>query len=318
MKYFLIAIVVAGLLIDNNAIASVASKLLKEGGGEAIEYGTKSFAKRTAKKAALREISEKFGIDTAEVVTRVASRYGKDPDEFATQVLRYKKWLSLSGDQLEVTVDFAARTGRKGAFLINRFGFNNLYSNGWMKTGAEKPIEEAWRIVDPYAIGGSWKRLRMAMTHANINGSGRDFCELLFENRASAGRIPGFVKGDKIFSGHIGDKRQGLDFIAPSPNGKLRIIEFSTGEKPAFGNQNQMSWEWIRKNLAEYVENADANTKINLRSAGFPFDKLTVSNLNDPKFPLENYVSREIYAPEINTEAVHSLLGKDVKTIILD
>lgn len=307
-----ILLLVVVCFITSISDASLVGRAVKEGSEQTIEHYVKKGAKKIGGREALRDLAKRFGDETAETIVRVAKKHGKDPEELAVKLRQLGKYLDIKGERLESLVDFTARNGRPGIFLVKRFGFDTVHGYDWTKSGAEDAINEAWRIVDPYAIDkGSWQRLRLALQKAGINRSGRDFCELLFENRARAGRIAGFAKGDQIFDGHVNGIRQGIDFLAPK-DGKLRVIEFSTGAKPTASNSTQMSWEWIRNHLAYIAENSSPDKKIMFRGAGYPNELLIARNLRSDRFPIEKYVSREVYAIE-KKDVLLKKLGDDIK-----
>ena len=302
-----------------SAVQAGRVKLLIKGGKALFKAAAKQAAESIAKKQ-LRKQAE-----------RLTMRYGKDALEktakFAKKsgIPEHKAWRLLTehGDALRLhrfsdeALEFAAKHKGAGVFFLR----NKQLFDGLKKSVPDiakvdrKVIEQAWRWGDDKAIGGSLKRLQRSLTDAGMNsGTSRDFCEDLFQIKARHGKIPGIPKGSELVKGHIGDGRQGIDFLLPE-KGKVRVIEFGTGKKPIDG---EMSWDRIRSNMADFLEKQDTNAKINLRGKGFSSELVNnPARIRDPNFPIEKFVQREVYATDLNGAEL-ARAGRDITAVKLN
>lgn len=274
-----------------------------------VKEAAETVAKKTVGEAAgkaMSRIAREFGEKAADDIAQAARLCGKSSDEAAAVARRLHKHV-LRGDAMDAErLAFALRHGEAGQFLLRRFpdAFSNLRKYGWDRPEAADAVREAWRLTDPHAVGGSWKSLREALTKADINGPGRDFCERLFLDRAKAGRIPGIPKGAAVHSGHIGNSRQGLDFHWVGPDGKLEMAEFGTGAKPI--DAAEMTLDKVRRQFADHLD-GNPDLRITLRGEGCDPRLLDPRNLADPDFPIHDFIRRHVYATESNGSLLRRL-----------
>ncbi|HRH97197.1 MAG TPA: hypothetical protein PLB55_14750 [Prosthecobacter sp.] len=280
---------------------------------------------KMALKGGVKEATDQIGKKVAKLAEeKLATRYGKSALEKADLLAASKKLprdtvLRLLGDHGDVlarhgfseeAMQFALRHRGPGVFFLRHPQlFDALKKSVNLDNLDPKVVTQAWRWGDDKAIGGSLQRLRESLTKAGMNnGRTRDFCEDLFAARAPTGRIPGLPKGTQLISGHVGEARQGIDFLR-AQNGRIHVMEFGTGRKPEAG---ELDWQRIRTNLADFLEQQDTNARINLRGQGFPNELVTnPARLRDPSFPIEKFVQREIYAPELDTSELLRA-GRDI------
>ena len=286
--------------------------LVVKGGKAAVKAGAKELTERIGAKLlkqAEESIAKRHGSTAVEKAGEFAAKRG---------ILRDKalKLLTEHGDVLarhgfsEEAMHFALRHKGPGVFFLRHPPlFDALKKSFDIEKLDSKVVLQAWRWGDDKAIGGSLGSLRMSLTRAGMNhGKERDFCEYLFAVKAQTGKIPGVPRGTELISGHLGGARQGIDFLHVE-SGKIRVIEFGTGRKPVAG---EMSWDRIRSNLADFLERQDTDARVNLRGRGFPQEIVTnPAKLRDPSFPIEKFVQREVYAPEIDA-AILARVGTDV------
>lgn len=257
-------------------------------------------------------VSKKYGSGVANKAVELAIKPGVNlqPWEILHEIDRYGSLYKRSGFS-DDALQFGIKYGNTGRFFVNRYDlFSSFKKAGGLATGNERIVTEVGRIVD--GIGGSWPVLIETIKKSeNVGamkvGLSRDFCEPLFEHCVKVGRLRDkngavlFPKGTELFSGHIFNEsideasRHGIDFILPNRNGKLSVIEFGTGMKPVSG---ELEWDRIRDRLARYIETTP--NKDQLRVAGINPNMLDPKKIRDPQFPIENYVTREIYAIKLN------------------
>ncbi len=274
--------------------------------------GMKAFAQSAGSKE-LATLIRTEGRKAAEASGAVASRMGMQPEAVALHVSQYARVYRRAGFA-EEAIEFGLKHGDAGRFFVNRPElFAALKNSGVLEKGSREIVKESWNLVRD--SGGSWQRLRACLTESGLNnGVGRDFCETLFINRARAGGVPGMLPGTELVSGHIGKGRQGIDFLLPEAGSRLRVIEFGTGAKPA--RAGEMSFGHIRNQLADFMEKASPDMKVNLRGQGLDPRLFDSVQLRDPHFPIERYVQREIYATEANSSLLDKL-GADVRFVEL-
>lgn len=317
MKYLLIT----GLCLAFSppAHAGAVSKLITQGGKKIGQSAAKDVAKETvttAAEKALLQIEKKYGSQVVSKLDEVVQHTGIPKDQLLKEIQRYGDVYRRAGFSSEA-LEFGVRNGQAGRFFVSRPDlFAALKRSNCLGPGREQVVKESWKLV--HGTGGSWASLRNALTVTGMNsGLSRDFTESLFINRVKAGGHPAFPKGTELFSGHISQNgkevRQGIDFLCPKKNEPLRVIEFGTGKKPT--SADELSWDRVRKNLADYVENAP--NKDQLRDAGMPRELLVPKNLRDPNFPIHDFVTREIHAPEIDKRFLKDLGPGTVRAVEL-
>lgn len=262
----------------------------------------------TAAEKALAQIERKYGSHVVTRIEEVAQRTGISKELLQKEIHQYGDAYRRAGFAPEA-LEFGQRHGQAGRFFVSRPElFAALKRSGCLNPDPrmERVISDSWKLV--HGSGGSWASLRDSLRNAGMNsGVSRDFCETLFVNRVKAGGHPAFPKGTELFSGHVTQKgnevRQGIDFLSPKKNEPLRVIEFGTGKKPS--DAYELSWDRIRLNLAKFAETAP--NKDQLRAAGMPQELLIPKNLRDPNFPIHEFVTREVHAPEIDARLLKNL-----------
>jgi hypothetical protein len=296
------------------AQSSIVSKPLifigKQAGKKLLKQAAKDVAKETAEKEA-RYLTRKFGSEAVRKAEAVSARKGIPKEQVISELRRFGPIYKRAGFS-EEAIEFGLQHGQAGRFFVNRPElFTALKTSGCLASGNDAVIRESWRLVD--GNGGSWKTLRDTLTAAEKSGSlkpgrDRDFCEPLLDNRAKAGALKDvtgktiFPKGTELLSGHPNGNRQGIDRLLPEMNGPLRVIEFGSGKKP--DAVVELSWDRIRENLAKYVETVP---KEELLGKGFPTELLDPANLRNPNFPIHDFVTRTVIAPELNPGALRNL-----------
>jgi len=304
----------------NSTYAGIFTFFTK-GGKVVAKEGTKAATKKVVKEGTEKLLQKQ----AKDLTARYGARAIKSAEEFAAKSNISKSELfriiGKHGDVIarhgfsDEALGFAYKHRGAGVFFLRHPElFNALKKSTDISTVDPKVIEKAWRWGDEYAVKGSMKKLQEALTKAGMNGGvSRDFCEDLFIIAVRNGKIKGFPKGTELIKGHIGDARQGIDLLLPG-NGKVRAIEFGTGTKPIKG---EMSWDRIRNSLADFLEGQSLDARINLRGKGFPAELVNnPARIRSPNFPIEKYVQREIYAPEINTTELLRA-GKDIIAVKL-
>ena len=173
---------------------------------------------------------------------------------FVAKLLEDKKLRRvIPSDAADDAVAFLARNGENGARVLRRFGWRDATRHGLTRLEADAVVQEAALLIKP-GLKGSWIHLRQALRNSGATGRQRDFAEVLFADRARAGRIPGLENAKLIPAQH--NAVNGIDFLAID-DGRIRVIEFGTGKKPTpISGQDigiQMDWPWIEKNLQKYL-----------------------------------------------------------------
>ena len=317
---FLITCLCLPLPINAGIISKPVIWISEKFGSSASKLFFKNVAKESAEKD-IRYISRKFGKEAAEKVNIVASKTGLPKEKIAYELKKFGDVYHRAAFS-EEAIEFGIKHGQAGRFFISRPElFLAMKKSGCLALDKEKVVNESWRLVE--GNGGSWKCLRNELKAASMNGNvSRDFCEPLFLNRVKSGNLRDvygnslFPKGTELFGGHLSSAsgseiRQGIDFLLPEKNCPLKIIEFGTGKKPS--DMAELSWGRIRKNLAELVKNS--NNKDRLRAAGMPNELLNPANLENPNFPIHDFVAREIYAPEIDKIIIRKLERETIGSI---
>jgi hypothetical protein len=286
--------------------------LAVKGGRAALKVGAKEVVEHVSVKIARQaeeKIAARYGVSAVEKAGQFTTKRGIPREKVLRLLTEHGDVLARHGFS-EEAMHFALTHKGPGIFFLRHPElFDALKKSLEIEKLDSKVVSQAWRWGDDKAIGGSLGRLREALTRAGMNnGKERDFCEHLFAVKAQTGKIPGMQKGTKLVSGHLGDARQGIDFLH-AESGKIRVIEFGTGRKPIAG---EMSWDRIRSNLADFLERQDTSARINLRGRGFPSEIVTnPAKLRDPAFPIEKFVQRELYAPEVDAAQL-AKVGSDV------
>jgi hypothetical protein len=300
MRLRFIACVPFAALLLSVAYAGRVSILVK-GGKAVLKAGAKEAAERIGAKLARQteqKIAKRYGTSALEKAGQFATKKGV-PRETALRLLTEHGDVLARHGFSDEAMHFALKHRGPGVFFLRHPPlFDALKKSVDLDKLDTKVLAQAWRWGDEKAIGGSMQRLRQSLTNAGMNdGVSRDFCEHLFAVKAQSGKIPGLGKGTELIPGHLGDARQGIDFLH-AENGRIRVIEFGTGRKPIAG---EMSWDRIRTNLADFLEKQDTNARINLRGRGFPPEIVTnPAKLRDLAFSIEKFVQREVYATELN------------------
>lgn len=313
--YFLLLALATGPGLDASPISKVlitgGKLVVRSAGKEVIEEGAEKLAKEQLEGLAVR-----YGDDALRRLRSFGETNAVDEQRLLKLAAEHGDVLARHHGFADEAVAFALRHKGSGIFFLRHPElFNALKSSGRPLSELDsKVIAQAWRWGDDKAIGGSLTRLRDSLTQTGLtSGRTRDFCEDLFKIRAAQGRIRGIPKGSDLIKAQLGESRNGIDFILPE-NGRVRVIEFGTGKKPI---ADELSWNRIRHNLATFVEQQSVDSRINLRQAGFPQEILVnPSRIRSPEFPIEKYVSREIYAPEMNVAELRRT-GPDVVAILL-
>ena len=290
--------------VSAGPISSVA-KIAREG----VEYAGRKLTDDMAK-GALDELPD-YALRYPQGLQIALKRLPLDKRKAVLGRIRHHNLArALPEAEADDAVAFLARTGVDGAVVLKRFGWRDAKRSGLTRPDANEVVREAGQLIRP-GLNGDWGRLRASLRDANLSGRQRDFAEILFADRAKAGRIPGLENTSLFPAQHNGVN--GLDFIALD-QGKIRVIEFGTGKKPSpIAGQDlgvQMDWPWIEKNFQAFLHNLDANSKISLREAGFPNDLLQKPELLTGN-RLRQTVQRDIYAVEPDP-ALLKRLGNDV------
>ena len=283
--------------------AGVISKVAIKGAKEALKTAVEKAAKEAMEKAvqsSTRRAVKRFGDDGLSALQLAAKKSGKSVDEVLDLASRRSsdfKRLLQTGD--EEALQMVARNGDAGLFMFKRFYGQSDFRKGsqWFRPESDEAIQEAWKLVAPGRIDGSWVRLRESLTRAGVSGVERDFAETLFLNRVKAGGINGLSKSSKYLDGHVGGKRQGIDFIEVDQSGRVHIIEFGTGKKPSVNNPLQMTDDRIRMQWNEFVANSN---KDQLRGLGINNQLLNPNFVNSPDFRVADHFGKKICAPDIN------------------
>jgi hypothetical protein len=298
---------------ETKEVATAAVSRASKGARELLVRDGVEAGAQSAESKLLTALALSEGEQAAKATAAVACRMGIQSATVAREVTKYVRVYRRAGFA-EQAIEFGFKHGDAGRFFVNRPELlGALKNSGVLEKGSREIVEESWNLVR--GSGGSWQRLRTRLTESGLNnGVGRDFCETLFVNRARAGGIPGMLPGTELVSGHIGKGRQGIDFLLPEKGGRLRVIEFGTGAKPS--RPGEMSFEHIRNQLAGFMENASPDMKVNLRGQGVDPHLFDPSRLRDPRFSIERYVQREIYATEANSSLLDKL-GADVRFVEL-
>ena len=299
-----ILLVLAVLILAAPAMAGRVSLLVK-GSKAALKAGATEAAEDAAKKTFIKRtevLAARYGRQSINRATGSANKLAIHPKTMLRMLEDHGDVLARHGFSDEA-LQFAHKHGGSGIYFLRHEAlFNGLKKSTDIATVDHKVIVQAWRWGDEKAIGGSLGRLRDSLTKAGmVRDTSRDFCEDLFIVKARTGKIPGIPKGSELIKGHIGDSRQGVDMFLPE-NGKLRAIEFGTGIKPISG---EMAWDRIRANLADYLEKQTVDGRVNLRGQGFPNELiLDPKRIRSLDFPIEKFVQREVFAPQINKAEV--------------
>lgn len=295
---------VGGLLLAPPLHAGIGSKLLTKGIKEASKTALEKAVKESLEqfsKSGSRRVQNKFGSEAVGKLDAVAKRLGKEPAELHDLALRHPETYGrLLRTSDAAALDMVARNGEAGRFLVDRFYGQSFLKPGskWFHPDADDAVQEAFQIADPRSVTGSWKALRTKMTRGGLNGPERDLPEELFLNRARNGINSRIPNSSKYFDGHSGGKRQGLDMVEVDKDGRLSIIEFSTGKKPSPENPRQMTDGWIQEKWLEYI--ADPNTKVNLRAAGINPRLLDKKFVESPDFEVSEHFGKKFACPEID------------------
>ena len=207
------------------------------------------------------------------------------------------------------------RNGDAGRFLFRGFYGQPGFGKGspWFKQQSDEAIQDAWKLVRPSGgVDASWERLRRSMIKAGMNnGTDRDLAELLFNNRAAAGKIRG-LNGKTLLDGHINGRRQGADFvIIDQKTGRPGILEFGTGTKPG-ADAKQMTREWCRDHWLDFIKQPSNRTL--LRENGIDPRYLDPKFVAGDKFISNDALERIVCAPQINLAKANRL---GVQTILL-
>lgn len=287
-------------LVAAPALAGRISLLVK-GSKWALKAGAKEAAKATAEKVLLKRteaLTARYGRHSLERASEVAVRRQVHPQKLLSLIEAHGDVLARHGFSEEALM-FVHKHGGVGIFFLRHQAlWDGLRKSVDVSRVDRAVLVQAWRWGDEKAIGGSVGQLRSALQKAGMNsGRSRDFCEDLFMVKARSGKVPGISRGSELIKGHLGDEVTGIDFLLPE-NGKLRAIEFGTGKKPGAG---ELSWERIRKQLAAFVESRSPDQVINLRAKGFPNELLlNPVGIRSGKIPIDRWVVREIYAPQLD------------------
>jgi hypothetical protein len=310
------AVLLTCVLGSSDALAGLASKGFRLAAKQSVRAAALHALNEAGQKQvreAQKKIAGKLGEGAEDVLRKAAIQSGRNADEFVIFASKHSDDFSKiyrAGDS--ELLGMVARNGDAGRFLFSRFYGKSGFAKGspWFGPQADEAVQEAWKLVAPGRIDGSWIRLRGSMTKANLNGPERDFCEQLFLNRVRAGRIPG-VKADAIVDGHLGDLRTGFDFLGiDRRTGRVNIIEFSTGKKPTPGNPRQMTDEWVAERWSELVSNPSARTM--LRENGVNPKLLDPNIVKGTSFKVTDHFDKTICAPEISLSSAKDLGARAV------
>lgn len=299
----------------NGGYSKLAEPIVKKGNKEISQKIAKQSLRDSAEKITYKKLSKVFSdqeiVRLNYIVEKLSKQTGIDSEELVYKLLKNRTTVArLISDGNEPAIEMALRNGDGGWFLLDRFPGRFKRESVWLKETSDNAIQEAWKLVDPMSASGSWVRLRNALTKAGINGPDRDFAEDLFLNRLKAGRIFGFPKDAEYWDGHVGDIRQGFDFMGIH-NGKPIIIEFSTGKKPSPTNPLQMSDDYVKKTWLKII--SDPDQRINLRDKGIPAKLLDQRTISDENFNVTEHFDKFFAAPDFNLTQARELGCKTVR-----
>jgi len=290
-----------------------ATLAAKKGAFELIEVSIEKALRRAEGQILKHHGGE--GVAKLKDVAKAAGKEGPEADKFLVFATKHRDDFSKllrSGDDEALLM--VCRNGDAGRFLFSRFYGQPGFGKGspWFKQQSDEAIQDAWKLVRPSGgVDASWERLRRSMTKAGMNGPERDLAELLFKNRAAAGKIRG-LNGKTLLDGHINGRRQGADFvIVDQKTGRPGILEFGTGTKPG-ADARQMTREWCRDHWLDFIKQPSNRTL--LRQNGIDPRYLDPKFVAGDKFISNDALERIVCAPQINFASAHRL---GVQTILL-
>jgi len=303
--------------LPDQSHAGVISKPLIWLGEQLAKKGIKAATKQAAKEIAEKEtgyVVRHFGEQTVRALGTEAAKHSMASERLISEVARHPSlYKQLPLGAAASVAAFNARAGQAGRYVsANPKLYASLERAGGLKPCPENQAvaRESWRIAR--ANGGSWSVFRTTLTTAENAGTlkppfSRDYAEDLFQATVKAkglydttGRqvLP---KGTGLISGHTLTRtgapgRHGIDFIHLEKDRPATLIEFGSGRKPS--SLGELSDSRLRDRLATLIDQSP--DKAGLCARGLPQELLDTNRVrNDPHFPIHDFVSVLLCAPDI-------------------